>query len=51
MRADQDPLPVSHRELSGFTSAGLSETEFTDQPATAALSRTFTAVYTRPAAA
>jgi SAM-dependent methyltransferase len=45
------PWPVSRRELSGFTSAGLRETEFTDQPATTALSRTFTAVYTRPAAA
>ncbi len=42
------PWPVSHRELGGFTAAGLRETEFADQPATPPYGRFFTAVYTRP---
>ncbi|MGI8445845.1 MAG: class I SAM-dependent methyltransferase [Streptosporangiaceae bacterium] len=42
------PWPVSHRELRGFTAAGLKETEFADQPAIPPHGRLFTAVYTRP---
>jgi SAM-dependent methyltransferase len=42
------PWPVSRRELGGFTTAGLRETEFADQPATPPHGRFFTAVYTRP---
>ncbi len=42
------PWPVSHRELGGFTAAGLHETGFADQPASPSRGRVFTAVYTRP---
>jgi 2-polyprenyl-3-methyl-5-hydroxy-6-metoxy-1,4-benzoquinol methylase len=45
------PWPVSPGELHGFIKAGLREAEFTDQPATEAHGRLFTAVYARPGAA
>ena len=45
------PWPVSPGELHGFIEAGLREAEFTDQPATEARGRFFTAIYARPGAA
>jgi SAM-dependent methyltransferase len=45
------PWPVSPGEVHGFVEAGLREAEFTDQPATGAHGRFFTAIYARPGAA
>jgi SAM-dependent methyltransferase len=42
------PWPVSPRELSGFTGAGLRVTEFAEQAAAPPYGRFFTVVYTRP---
>jgi SAM-dependent methyltransferase len=42
------PWPLSPRDLTAFTGAGLTEAELTGQPAGPGRKRTVTAVYTRP---